>query len=79
MSEQNQPSRNSVKSENAENLPKQKVCEKCGAKFDCYSLGGPCWCEEIKLKLESLANLRAQFNDCLCPACLKATASQATV
>jgi hypothetical protein len=60
----------------AANPPKQKVCEKCGVKFDCYSLGGPCWCEEVTLIPQSLANLRAQFNDCLCPTCLKAAAGQ---
>jgi hypothetical protein len=75
MSERQQPSENPS---NAANAPAQKVCEKCGAKFDCYSLGGPCWCEEVKLKSEALANLRAQFNDCLCPNCLKATAENKT-
>ncbi len=56
----------------AATAPKQKVCEKCGAKFDCYSPWGPCWCEEVKLKPEALANLRARYDDCLCPNCLAA-------
>jgi hypothetical protein len=55
--------------------PQQKVCEKCGAKFDCHAPWGPCWCDDVKLKTETLATLRAQYNDCLCPTCLKATAA----
>jgi hypothetical protein len=75
MSERQQPSENAS---SAATTPKQKVCEKCGVKFDCFSSAGPCWCEEVKLKPESLANLRKQYNDCLCPNCLKATADQKT-
>jgi hypothetical protein len=76
MSEQEETSRNSMNSANA---PKQKVCEKCGAKFDCYSPCGPCWCDDVKLKPEALAELRSRYNDCLCPNCLKATAEEKTV
>ncbi len=72
MNERQQTSRNPV---STSNTPNQKICEKCGAKFDCYSALGPCWCEDVKLKPEALANLRAQYNDCLCPTCLKATAA----
>jgi hypothetical protein len=75
MSERQQSSGNQA---NAANTPKQKICEKCGAKFDCFSSSGPCWCEEVKLNPQSLANLRAQHNDCLCPNCLKAAAGQQT-
>jgi len=60
------------------NAPKQKVCEKCGAKFDCHAPWGPCWCDDIKLKRETLASLRAQYSDCLCPTCLKAAVAQPT-
>jgi len=56
--------------------PKQKICEKCGAKFDCYAPWGPCWCDDVKLKPGALANLRAQYKDCLCPNCLRATAGK---
>jgi hypothetical protein len=56
-------------------VPQQKTCEKCGAKFDCHAPSGPCWCDEIKLKTDTLASLRAKYNDCLCPTCLKAVAA----
>jgi hypothetical protein len=59
----------------AANSPRQKVCEKCGATFDCHAPWGPCWCDEVKLKTETLASLRAKFKDCLCPTCLKAAAA----
>jgi hypothetical protein len=73
MSEREQSLRNQT---SATNAAKQKICEKCGAKFDCYSASGPCWCEDVKLNSEALANLRSQYNDCLCPNCLAATAEK---
>lgn len=57
--------------------PKQKICEACGAQFLCHSPWGPCWCEKVELANSTLADLRARYADCLCPACLaKAAASQ---
>ena len=56
--------------------PKRKVCEACGKEFACFSPCGPCWCEDVKLSSETLAELRAQYSECLCPACLKDAAAK---
>jgi len=52
---------------------KEKRCSKCGLSFDCGGLFG-CWCRDVKLDAATLAELRGQFADCLCPACLTALA-----
>jgi len=59
------------------NAPKQKTCEACGAQFPCFSNGGGCWCEELKVSQQTLADLRARHTDCLCPACLAKATKQA--
>ena len=51
-------------------LEKEKLCSKCGESFGCGGLLG-CWCREVKLDEQTLANLRASYADCLCPNCLK--------
>ena len=56
--------------------PKKKVCEACGGSFDCFTPRGPCWCEDVKRSSERLAELRAQYRECLCPACLKDAAAK---
>jgi hypothetical protein len=56
--------------------PKVKVCEACGASFDCFTPRGPCWCEDVKLSSETLAELKAKYRECLCPACLKDAAAK---
>jgi hypothetical protein len=57
--------------------PKQKICEACGIQFPCSSSGGPCWCEDVKVSRETLAEIRSRYNECLCPKCLTAAASAA--
>jgi hypothetical protein len=48
------------------------MCEACGEPFACeLSLSG-CWCRTIALTDAARAQIRAQFKNCLCPACLKA-------
>jgi hypothetical protein len=49
---------------------KQKSCSKCGAEFECGGLFG-CWCRDVKLDRDMLAALKARYDDCLCPDCLK--------
>jgi Cysteine-rich CWC len=49
---------------------KEKQCAKCGQPFDCGGLLG-CWCWSVKLDRATLASLKAQYADCLCPDCLK--------
>ena len=46
------------------------VCESCGKEFSCGVNVGKCWCFEIDLSQEKLAELRENFNGCLCKDCL---------
>ena len=56
---------------------KEKSCAKCGQPFGCGGLLG-CWCRDVKLDEKTLADLRQQYADCLCPDCLKALATPVT-
>jgi hypothetical protein len=49
----------------------EKTCSKCGAPFGCKSETGGCWCEDIKLDPLTLDKLKQDFENCLCPKCLK--------
>jgi hypothetical protein len=56
-------------------LLKTQACEACGELFACeISLGGGCWCGEIKLSDETRRELRAKYRNCLCSACLEKAA-----
>lgn len=57
--------------------PKQKTCEACGTQFPCSSPWGPCWCEDVKVGRDTLAEIRSRYSECLCPKCLTAAASAA--
>ncbi len=46
-------------------------CESCGEDFSCGANTGKCWCFEVDLSEENLDNLKANFDTCLCPKCLK--------
>lgn len=48
----------------------QKQCSKCGKSFDCCADGSGCWCEQYSVKTDTLAELKENFADCLCPSCL---------
>lgn len=48
----------------------EKTCSKCKAPFSCQNEMRGCWCEDLTLNAETLALLRQQFDNCLCPACL---------
>jgi hypothetical protein len=52
--------------------PKNKCCPKCGSQFHCQ--GEDCWCEQYHILPKDLHYIRATWNDCLCPQCLKAFA-----
>ncbi len=49
----------------------QKECSKCGNSFICTNETAGCWCEKVQLNAESLQFLKANYANCLCPACLK--------
>ncbi|MGI8849760.1 MAG: cysteine-rich CWC family protein [Pyrinomonadaceae bacterium] len=46
-------------------------CESCGKEFSCGEKAGKCWCFEVELKTETLADLREDFKNCLCKDCLE--------
>lgn len=53
-------------------LGKTQACEACGESFACeISLGKGCWCGEVKLSDETRQELRANYRNCLCRACLE--------
>jgi hypothetical protein len=50
----------------------QKRCSKCGFIFNCTNEQNGCWCEHIQLDTSTLDQLKNEFDNCLCPECLKA-------
>lgn len=54
----------------------EKTCSRCKALFSCQSETRGCWCEDLALSAETLALLRQQFDNCLCPACLATYTSE---
>lgn len=54
-----------------ENKPENKICESCGKEFSCGANVGNCWCFDVELKQETLAELRENFKSCLCEKCLE--------
>src|SRR6185369_12896114 len=46
-------------------------CSKGGDPFRCSGILG-CWCGDVKLDKATLAALKEQYDNCLCPTCLKA-------
>jgi iron complex transport system permease protein len=53
---------------------RSKPCARCGRRFGCADGEPGCWCESVVLSRETLAELRAIADDCLCPACLRSFA-----
>ncbi|MBS1772297.1 MAG: cysteine-rich CWC family protein [Bacteroidetes bacterium] len=51
-------------------MPSTKQCSKCKASFECKNDEGGCWCENYTLSLDALKELKAKFDNCLCPECL---------
>jgi hypothetical protein len=47
------------------------TCEACGNPFTCGATLAGCWCSEIKLTDETRAELRTQYQRCLCRPCLE--------
>lgn len=50
---------------------KAKKCSKCHTTFSCGSPEPGCWCETIHLSNDTLKLLKEQYDNCLCPVCLK--------
>lgn len=54
-----------------ESVTEKKICESCGVEFSCGANIGECWCFAVDVKAETLAELRKNFESCLCENCLK--------
>lgn len=61
-----------------ETFSEKLICESCGESFSCGSKIGKCWCFDIEIGEETLANLKEDFKSCLCPNCLIKHASGST-
>lgn len=55
----------------AETFFDKKICESCGEAFSCGANVGECWCFAVEVKAEVLAELRENFESCLCEDCLR--------
>ncbi len=51
-------------------ITSKNICESCGNEFSCGADTGKCWCFERNLAPETLAELKENFNNCLCEKCL---------
>ncbi len=47
------------------------TCESCGKPFECGAKLGKCWCFEVDVNIETLDELKENFERCLCPKCLE--------
>jgi|GEM_PF-3937 len=47
-----------------------KQCPLCGRTFGCRHGEAGCWCESVEVDRETLSQIRALAEDCLCPSCL---------
>jgi hypothetical protein len=47
-----------------------KTCPNCGSGFVCEG-DQDCWCERVQIHKAQMLAILEQFNDCICPACLK--------
>ncbi|SEP11932.1 cysteine-rich CWC family protein [Niastella yeongjuensis] len=48
-----------------------KKCSKCETAFNCQNESRGCWCEEVQLSTRQLDYLKENYENCLCPNCLK--------
>jgi hypothetical protein len=46
-------------------------CPRCDGSVGCAIATGACWCAEVTLPPERQKELAAQFDGCLCAACLR--------
>jgi hypothetical protein len=49
---------------------REKTCPKCGAGFQCLG-EDDCWCESYQILQKDFLRITQNYNDCLCPECLK--------
>jgi hypothetical protein len=49
---------------------KLKKCPSCGNFFTCQG-EDDCWCEKYQIPNKEFLRLSQDYNDCICPECLK--------
>jgi hypothetical protein len=54
-----------------ENIIMEKQCSRCNTAFNCQNETRGCWCEALDISDETLLHLKENFDNCLCPSCLK--------
>lgn len=54
-----------------------RQCEACGQAFVCGASLKGCWCVQVKVGAEARQRMREQYQDCLCPECLRRFAEAA--
>ena len=57
-------------------VEKTKTCSSCGRPFGCGNGRPGCWCEAMEVRRDTLAEIRAQADDCICPVCLAGFAAR---
>jgi hypothetical protein len=51
--------------------PAKSTCASCGKSFECGAKTGNCWCFSLALEPQNLAQLKEQYQNCLCRECLQ--------
>ncbi|MFL5764765.1 MAG: cysteine-rich CWC family protein [Bacteroidia bacterium] len=49
----------------------KKNCSKCDKEFDCCNDKAGCWCEDLYIDIDTLRDLKKEFDNCLCSECLR--------
>ncbi len=58
---------------------REVMCGRCGQRFVCGAASAEgCWCAEIKLSEAARTQMRRNYYDCLCRACLEQVAAGAS-
>lgn len=55
---------------------KPSACAACGGDFDCGAALPRCWCTELSVTDNKLAELNALYAGCLCRKCLERFAGE---
>ncbi len=48
-----------------------KNCSRCNDLFECSCETAGCWCESLYIDLDTLNELKEDYDNCLCPSCLE--------
>lgn len=57
----------------------KKICPRCGSQFECnHGNIAMCHCATVRLNIDSLRYMKANFSECLCRKCLLEIQSKET-